>query len=189
MNSYPLIGIGGTNGAGKDTVGEILADKHGWKFISVTDILRNELAREGLPTDRHHTHQLSARWRRESGMAVLIDKAVQAYEAEKSKYKGLAIASLRHPAEADEVHKLGGKVIWIDADPKVRYGRVVKSGRGRVDDQKTFEEFMAEEAHQMHQSGDEATLNMAGVKQKADLFIINETTETDLLNEIQKMVF
>lgn len=167
-----LLGISGTNGAGKDSVGEFLANKHGWMFVSVTDILRAELVKEGLPPDRHHTHQLSARWRRESGLGVLIDKAVEIYKTQDKKYAGLTIASLRNPGEADEVHKLGGQVIWVDGDPKIRYQRVVGRQRG-PDDHKTFDEFLAEEQHQMRHSGDEATLSMEGVKAKADLFIEN----------------
>jgi len=106
-----VLGISGTNGAGKDSIGEMLAARHGWLFISVSQILRDELSKQGLPTDRHHTHRLSAQWRRQSGTGVLIDKAMQIYEPQKDRYKGLAISSLRNPGEADEVHKLGGKVI------------------------------------------------------------------------------
>jgi len=168
-----ILGISGTNGAGKDSVGGFLAQKHGWLFVSVTDILRDEIKKQGLPPDRHHTHQLSAKWRRESGLGVLIDKAVEAYKAENKEYSGLAIASLRNPGEADEVHRLGGQVIWIDANPRIRYERVVAANRGRIDDQKTYAEFLTEEQHQMRHSGDEATLSMEGVKAKADIFLQN----------------
>jgi dephospho-CoA kinase len=180
-----LIGISGTNGSGKDTVGEMLAERHGWLFISGSQILRDELKRQGLPQDRHHTHQLSAKWRREKGLGVLINMALDIYKSQKSQYKGLAIASLRNPGEADEVHKLGGKVIWIDADPKLRYQRVTSRGHGRQEDQLSFEQFLADEQHQMHQSGDEATLNMSGVKAKADIFIDNNT---DNLEDFIKQV-
>jgi ribose 1,5-bisphosphokinase PhnN len=37
--SVRLIGIAGTDGSGKDSLGEMLRDEHGWNFISVTDIL------------------------------------------------------------------------------------------------------------------------------------------------------
>ncbi|MDB5161134.1 MAG: hypothetical protein JWO96_514 [Candidatus Saccharibacteria bacterium] len=174
-----IIGVSGTNGAGKDTVGEMLAERHGWLFVSVSDILRQELTRQGLPTDRHHTHQLSARWRRESGNGVLIDKAVDFYNSQKGNFKGLAIASLRNPGEADEIHNLGGKVMWVDADPKRRFKRATSRQHGRADDDKTFEEFIAEEEHQMHHSGDSATLNMAGVKAKADIFIDNNSDDLE----------
>ena len=58
------------------------------------------------------------------------------------------MASLRNPGEADESSKLGGTMVWIDADPRVRYERIqANAQRGRHDeDNKTFEEFQAEEA-------------------------------------------
>lgn len=174
-----ILGISGTNGAGKDTVGEMLATRHGWMFVSVSQILRDELIREGLPPDRHHSHNLSARWRRESGLGVLIDKAVEKFKQTEAEYKGLAISSLRNPGEADEVHKLGGQVIWVDADIKVRYERARARQHGRPEDQQTFEQFLADEKHQMTQSGDEATLNMSAVRARADIFAENNGNDIE----------
>lgn len=169
-----IIGIGGTNGSGKDSLAQILADDFGWLFVSGSDILRRELKRRGLPIERENLRALSAEWRREHGLGYLIDKAVEQFK--KGNYKGLAIASLRNPGEADRVHELGGKVVWLDADPKLRYDRIYSRGRS-TEDNKTFEQFLAEEQAEMHHSGDEATLNMAGVKAKADIFIPNDSND------------
>lgn len=174
-----LIGIGGTNGSGKDTLGEILSADYGWTFVSVSQILRDELKKRGLPQDRYHTHQLSARWRRENGMGVLIDKAVEKYKATEVNHNGLAVSSLRNPGEADEIHRLGGKVIWLDADIKLRYKRATSRSHGRAEDNQSFEEFVADEQLQMDHSGDNATLNMTGVKAKADIFIKNNTDDIE----------
>ncbi len=176
MNKLWVIGLGGTNGAGKDTVGEMLADHHCYLFISVTDILRNEARRRDLPVERQVLRSISAEWRRELGLGVLIDKAVEEYEVVRDKYKGVVIASLRNPGEADRVHALGGTVVWIDADPQVRYNRIQAAApeRGREgEDNKTFDQFKAEEAAEMQSSGDEATLNMSAVKDLSDTLIDN----------------
>ena len=66
--------------------------------------------------------------------------------------------------------------MWLAADPHVRYERSQAnvSSRGRTEeDTKSFEEFQAEEAAEMHTSGDSATLNMSGVKDKSDIFLEN----------------
>lgn len=182
-----ILGISGTNGAGKDSIGEMLAARHGWLFVSVSQILRDELAKQGLPGDRHHTHRLSAQWRRQKGTGVLIDKAVEIYNEQKNIYSGLAIASLRNPGEADAVHKLGGKVIWIDADIKVRYARIKRRQHGRQEDKQSFEKFVADEQHQMHHSGDEATLSMSAVKDRADIFIDNSYEDIErFYTEVEK---
>jgi dephospho-CoA kinase len=187
-----LIGIGGTNGSGKDTVGHFLASQHNFLFVSGSDMLRDELARRGLPPAREHMRELSADWRRQSGLGVLIDKAVEVFNHSDGKYAGLAVASLRNPGEVDRVHELGGKVVWVDADPRVRYDRLQANlaARGEhraVDDRKTYEQFLADEQAEMEHSGDEATLNMGDVKAKADIFIANDGNDIKIfLREIEK---
>jgi len=74
-----IIGLSGTNGSGKDTVGGILAEKHGFMFISVTDLLRDEAKRRGDPVERKVLRTISAQWRRESGLGVLVDKATEEF--------------------------------------------------------------------------------------------------------------
>ncbi len=183
-----LIGIAGTNGAGKDTVGSLLAEKHGFLFISASDLLREECRKRNLPVEREHLRAISAEWRREGGLGVLIDKAVEMFE-QKGGYAGLAVASVRNPGENDRVHELGGTMVWVDADPKIRYERVQSANRGRSgEDDKTFEQFLAEEQAEMQHSGDEATLNMAGVKAKCDVTIMNEGSEADLESQLSKLL-
>ena len=176
-----LVGLGGTDASGKDTVGEMLSERFSWQIVSVSDILRSELNARGTPLSRKNLRLLSAQWRREYGLGVLIDKAVELFD--KKKYKGLVISSLRNYGEADEVHKLGGKVVWVDADPQVRYERIVGRNRG-AEDQVSFEEFLAEEQEQMfHYKGDKHTLSLDGVKQKADIFLMNDGNDIEVFKD------
>jgi cytidylate kinase len=190
MNKLQIIGLAGTNGSGKDTVGRILADAHDYLFISVTDLLRTEAKRRGLPVERENLRQISAEWRRESGLGVLVDKAVAEYKKDPGAYMGVVMASLRNPGEADRVHALGGTVVWIDADPRVRYERVQANAadRGRAaEDTKTFEEFLSEEQAEMQSSGDSATLNMSSVKERSDIFLENDAPDlADFQAQVEK---
>lgn len=184
QSNLKLIGVAGTNGSGKDTIGHMLAEHYGFLFITVTELLREECRRRGLPVERENLRSISAEWRRESGMGVLVDKAVEAFHQlpDADRYAGLVVASLRNPGENDRVHELGGVVLWVDGDPKVRYERVQKNAasRGRAEeDTKTFEQFLAEEDAEMHppENADAAVLNMAAVKDEADLFVENNSSD------------
>lgn len=188
MNNLEIIGLAGTNGSGKDAIGQILAEKYGYLFISVTELLRAEAARRNLPVEREVLREISAEWRRELGLGVLVDKAVAEYETVKASYKGVVMASLRNPGEADRVHDMNGTVLWVDADPQTRYDRIQrnKAERGRAEeDNKTFEQFLAEEAAEMHtpEGGDAANLNSAGVKDRADVFIDNNGVDLTSLRQ------
>ncbi len=165
-----VIGIAGTNGSGKDSLGQILADDYGWLFVPATDILREKLIKRGLTIERENMRTVGNEWRKEFGAGVLIDKAVELYK--QGDYKGLAIASIRSEGEAERVQELGGKIVWVDADPKVRYQRITSRVRGD-EDKKTLEQFLAEEKAEMYGSEDKTTLNMTAVKAKADIFLEN----------------
>lgn len=175
-----IIGLSGTNGSGKDTVADLLAQKHGWLAVSATEMLAAELTVRGLPLDRSQKSKLSAEWRREHGMAVIVDRAYGAYMAHPDRYKGLVVGSLRHPAEADRIHELGGIMLWVDADPKVRYGRITGADRGRgAEDSKPYEHWLADEEREMSPEGDKATLDMGGVRERADIVCVNNDNDID----------
>jgi dephospho-CoA kinase len=180
-----VIGIGGTNGAGKDTVAQLLTEKYGYLFVGATEMFLEELQARGWPTDREHKSKLSADWRRQYGMAAIVDKAVAVYEKTAlGAYKGLVVGSLRHPGEADRIHELKGLMLWIDADPEVRYHRISIANRGRgLEDNKSYEDFLAEEQREMTQSGDAATLNMSAVKERADTILWNNSSDLTKLSD------
>ena len=171
-----LIGLSGTNGSGKDTVGELIAERYNYLFVSVSDLLRIELRKRGLEVTRENLRNLSAEWRREGGLGALVDMAIELFRSSGGEHKGLAIASIRNPGEVTRVHELKGTIVWVDADPRIRYARIQDASRGRGgEDTKTYEEFLAEEVAEMHASGDAATLDMSYVKAHSDVTILNES--------------
>lgn len=176
-HSVTIIGLSGTNGSGKDTLGVLLAEKYNFLFVSLTDILRVEARLRGMVPNREALRTISTEWRREHGLGVLVERAVDSFIPVKDQYSGLVMASLRNPAEADTVHTHNGLVVWTDGDPKVRFERIQsnRSTRDRAaEDDITFEEFLAHEQAEMHHTGDKATLNMSGVRDKSDLVLIND---------------
>lgn len=181
-----IIGLGGTNGSGKDAAAEILATHHNYLFVSVTDLLRAEASRRNLPVERENLRTISAEWRRELGLGVLVDKVIAEYELVKEEYAGVVMASMRNPGEADRVHEFGGTMVWLDADPRTRYDRIQANAanRGRAEeDNKTFEQFLSEEQAEMHvpTGGDSAMLDSTAVKDRCDYFIANESSDLQTL--------
>ncbi|HVI69117.1 MAG TPA: hypothetical protein VM581_01540 [Magnetospirillaceae bacterium] len=180
-DKFKIIGLAGSNGAGKDSVGAILADHHKYWFFPFTELFRAECRRRGIEVTRPHTRMISIAWREQSGLATLVDRSMQAFEDAGgfNAYNGIVMSSLRHPAEAERIHELGGTVIWIDADPRIRYDRIQAgaSSRGRAgEDNKTFDQFLQEEQDEMHRApgAGEATLNTAAIKPLADVTLIND---------------
>lgn len=182
MSKVKIIGLSGTNGAGKGVVGHTLALKHNFLFISVTDLLREEAKRRGLSIERENLRLISSEWRRKYGNSVLVDRAFEQYQELEEKYAGVAIDSIRNPYEADKIHELGGIVVWVDANIHTRYERIQRNlaERGRnTEDSKTFEQFQVEEEIEMRTppGGDDANLNMGAVKARSDMVINNEGTD------------
>lgn len=183
-----LIGLAGTNGSGKDTVGKMLADKHGFLNVSVSDLLRDECRKRGLVVERENLRMISAEWRREGGLGVLVDKAVELFSKQAAEYNGLAVGSLRNPGECTRVTELGGVNVWVDADPRIRYERIQSANRGRgAEDAKTYDQFLAEEAAEMRSSGDAATLNMSAVKKLCTVTIMNEAEKDALEAQVDSL--
>jgi cytidylate kinase len=188
-----ILGIAGTDGSGKDSLAEFIREKYGWSFISVTDSLRNEAKKRGIKLGRETLREISAEWRRNHGLGVLVDRAVDEYNKSKRENSaGLIVSSLRNPGEADRVHALGGIVVWVDADSKTRYNRIHTRNRG-TEDHVTFDQFVAEEKAQSEYSGDSATLNLNSVKSRADIFIDNsgddlELFKTEVENVLSKYI-
>lgn len=186
-----ILGLAGTNGAGKDSVGELLADRYGYYFFSFTELFRIECRHRGIEPVRENLRMISAEWRRESGLATLVDRSMEVFAQAGglAKYKGFVMSSLRNPAEPDRIHELGGSVLWIDADPRLRYDRIQKNAatRGRAaEDNKTFEQFLQEEQDEMHPpaGADAAALNTAAVKDRADIFLTNNGNTLDELEAV-----
>lgn len=177
MKLPKIIGISGTNGAGKDTLGELLAERLGYKFTSVSDILREELTRKGIPHEREHLRALSTEWANEHGHGILTERTIETYEQEEERegYRGLVIGSVRRPAEAEVIQREGGVVVWVDGDRRVRYDRIQAGNRGRGHtDDLTFEEWCEQEDVELAPiEGEPGSLNMLGVRKMANIHVDN----------------
>ena len=125
-----IIGVSGTNGSGKDTVAQMLADRHGFYFASATQMLGDELTRRGLPHERENKRAVSAEWRREHGLGAIVDKGIE--EAKAAGFDRLVVGSLRNPGEVDRVRELGG-TMTIDSMPGTGTAIAIQLPRPQVE--------------------------------------------------------
>lgn len=188
MKLPEIVGISGTNGAGKDELGKLLAERQGYSFHSVSELLRDELTRQGKPHTRENLGALSKQWRNESGDdGIMFTKAIEKYESEKHEmgHHGLALVNMRHPGEVEVIHANGGVAVWVDADQQLRYDRIQSASRGRHEDSVTFAQFQADEDREMHPPAHapHGALNMAAVKAKADVLIENDFPSVEAYRE------
>ncbi len=182
MKLPEIIGISGTNGAGKDTLAALRREREGAEHVSLSDVSRKELTALGIPLERENLMALSKQWREESGdYGVLATRTIQRYLGDKAvstTINGLSIVSVRHPDEATRIKEADGKIFWVDARPELRYERVRTGGRNRIDDQKTFEEFIDEEQREINPlNPNPASVNLGAVSRMADVRIENNFTD------------
>lgn len=169
-----IIGITGTNGSGKDTLGELLHTRCGYDNVSVSDILRAELDKQGKEHTRENLSDMSRQFREVGGDGAMAERAIDAWRT-KTDSPGLVITSIRTPGEVVEIQQAGGKVFWIDANPKIRYERITAANRGRgATDNVSFEDFMEQQEREMTPTKLGGGLNMSAARDAADETIIND---------------
>jgi dephospho-CoA kinase len=193
MTKLPeIVGVAGTNGSGKDTLAELRAALQGSTNTSLSDMLRLELDARKLPHEREYLRSVGNELRAEFGPGVLATRAIDAYRASGS-HNGVSLTSVRSIGEAEEIKAEGGVIVWIDADPKIRYDRVMARMGDRPSDKKTFEQFVEEEQVEMHppegKEDDKGVPNMIAVKAMADITVINEFASKEAYQDYLKTDF
>jgi len=174
-----IIGLTGTNGAGKGTVVEYLKSK-GFRHYSAREFLNSEADRQGLPRNRDSQRLVANNLRKERGPSALAEVLL-----EKAEQGGgdAVIESLRAIGEAEFLKPRGVKILAVDADRNIRYERAVL--RGSENDKVSFEEFCFQEERELA-STEPWDMNIFGVMERADAVILNNGTLEELHQEIEK---
>ncbi len=182
-----IVGIAGTNGSGKDTLGVLLERERDYVNISLSDVLRAELDELGLPHTRENLSARSAQHRATGGDGAMMDLALDRFQVED---RGICITSVRTPGEAEALQSAGGTMVWVDADQRIRYDRVVNGARGRgATDEISFQEFQAQDAAEMTPSEQGNGLNAAAVRDRADVFVTNEFASLEAYEQYLREFF
>lgn len=180
MRITEIIGLAGTNGSGKDTLGDLRHELQGSRKVSLSDILRTEATRRDQTHERENLRAISTEWGHQMGAGALSLMTLREHWETNGIEYGLSIVSVRRPDEARAIQEQGGTVIWIDAPREVRYQRVQAGARDRIDDQVTYEQFLAQEYVEMYpETDDPFAVNMAGVRDISDIHLVNNFGSKD----------
>jgi dephospho-CoA kinase len=177
-----IVGLTGSFGAGKGWVANYLVHEKGFAHFSARTFITKELERRGLPIDRDCMASVANDLRAEHGPTYIFEQLVQ---MAKENGGDAVIESIRAVAEARYIKEQGGVVLGIDADPMIRYERIIK--RGSETDQVTFEEWRAQELRESNPD-DPTKQDIFGALRESDHIIRNTDSLASLQAEVDDFI-
>ena len=178
-----IIGITGTNGAGKGTIVEYLVEKKGFKHLSARAFLVEEIERRGLENSRDNMVMVANELRAKNGSSFVADEL---FKRALESGQNCIIESLRTPGEVESLRNKGNfTLLAVDADPKLRYERIIS--RSSSTDNISFEKFLADEEREM-ESADPNKQNLKKCIEMADFVIENNGSLEDLNLKIEEIL-
>jgi len=174
-----VIGITGTDGAGKGTVVHYLVTKYGYTHYSSRDFITEEIERQGLPLSRSQMRLTANEMREAGGNDIVVVKALERARAEGK--TNVVIESVRALAEASYLKAHEGVILAVDADPKVRFERV--QNRRSATDKVTYEQFLKHEELEKNDPNPHG-MQKALVMERADFTIANSKSIADLQMQV-----
>lgn len=175
-----IIGITGTNGAGKGTIVDYLAHTKGFVHYSVREFLIKEIEARGMSVDRPAMRQVANELRREHGPAYVVEALLGRAQTEED---NVVFESIRTVGEA-ELLKSKGALLWaVDADRKTRFERTLK--RWSETDKIDFDTFCMYEDREL-QSTEPWDMNVFAVMKMADHVFANNGTQDELFAQVEE---
>jgi dCMP deaminase len=175
------IGVAGMNGSGKTEVLRFF-EQRSFYPASLSDIIREELARDGLDASRENMIERGRTLRERFGVSVLADRIVDGLPSDRHS----VVDSIRHPAEVESLRAAGSfTLLWIDAPRPLRYERV--TARGTHGAQDSFERFCELEDEELT-SDSSSGQQLLAVRDLADEVVPNAGSLDELQERLQQLL-
>lgn len=176
-----IIGITGTNGAGKGTVVGYLVKNKGFVHFSARAYITKLLEQEGLEPDRENLINKGNELREKYGPSAI---AILLYDEAIKTGKNCIIESIRTLGEIELLKSKGEFILLaVDAEAEIRYERIYK--RGLATDNVSFEKFRKLEKLETENS-DPNKMNIFACIKKADYVLNNNGTQEELFRQIDE---
>ncbi len=176
-----ILGLTGTYAAGKGTVASLL-DEEGFRYHSLSDLIREELAARGVTESREALLAVGNELRRTGGPGVLAERLVERL----SDGGRHIVDSIRNPKEVEALRRLPAFVlVAVDADPRVRYARLRQ--RARIGDPESWEAFRDLEAREST-SDDPTTQQLVATRALADAVLQNDGSVVELAESLATLL-
>ena len=162
-----VIGLTGTNGAGKTAAADYLKSR-GFRFHSLSDEIRRELESRNRAGSRENLIEMGNSLRAEYGPAVLAERV----KAKLSPDQNYVVDSIRNPYEVESLRTRGDfQLLHVDAPVAIRYERVRQRGGPRTPT--SLKEFVQQEQQEM-ESADPAHQQLRACYEMADETLTND---------------
>jgi dephospho-CoA kinase len=172
-----LIGLTGTNGAGKGEAAAFFSAR-GYAYFSLSDVIREELRARGEAVSRDNLIRAGNELRERYGPDVLAQRIM-------AKVGGPAVIdSIRNTHEVAFLRLQPGFILLaIDAPVEVRFARV--AARGRDESAADLESFRKKE--EQERTGGETSQQLEACMAAADRLILNDGTIPDLHRKLEEI--
>jgi dephospho-CoA kinase len=167
-----ILGIAGEIAAGKGAVVQHIINKYDGSVHKFSQPIRELLRRLYLEESRQNMSDLSLMLRKKYGQDILAK--VMFNDSQKDPKEVVVIDGVRMVSDVKYLKELPQfKLVYVEADMKLRYERLVARRENSDDETKTFEEFQQE-----HES--ETEQQIEDLKNYAD-FVVNNDGDFNFL--------
>jgi dCMP deaminase len=177
-----ILGVSGLNGSGKGEVVRFLEERSFYP-LSLSDVIRQELARQGVEETRERMIEAGRALRWAEGEGALAIRLADQLASDRN----YVIDSVRHPAEVQELRQRTSsfKLVWVEAPDEVRIERI--RARGRSGDPTTLEALLELEGRELG-SDDPAAQQLLAVEALADFRVSNAGSIDELRQSVHQIL-
>jgi dephospho-CoA kinase len=136
-----IFGVTGEMASGKGIVAKYLNEKHGARTYKYSSLLRELLDTADIDKSRKNLSVLGTKVREMFGRYAMTDVLI--WRVLNSEEKIIVVEGIRHKDEVEAWKRLKNfTLIAVEADAKIRFGRLTIRNENIGDAQKSFEDFV-----------------------------------------------